>query len=255
MTDQTFGVVAGTNAEDVAAIITDTNARVTIGEPAALPDTTDYLIAASVKALQAAAVSRRREPILPVGIACGIAAVAPEELPNAIRALEAEQVREHTHPILGVEVAETTARAFWDVTLITDGPAKISEFQVNCPRSGIRAQFRADGAVIATPAGSHGYAAAAGGPWVTPGTGLVVVPVAPFVIDPQHWVVQDRTVTISVCRDESPVAVEADSVEQAVINKDDEVRITHEGQFRTLATPTAEIPESGTMAQTHIPSF
>ena len=95
-----------------------------------------------------------------------------------------------------------------DVTLVTSESARISEFAV---RAGGRRvdDFRADGVVVATPLGSAGYARAAGGPVVEPGTGLAVVPVAEFATFRGAWVL-DPPVGCTVERDEVPVSLVLD---------------------------------------------
>jgi len=57
--------------------------------------------------------------------------------------------------------------------------------------------------VVATPAGSHGYARAAGGPHIASGAPVAaVVPVAPFTMTPEQWVVDlDPPVGITSERD------------------------------------------------------
>ena len=44
--------------------------------------------------------------------------------------------------------------------------------------------------VVATPLGTAGYSRAAGGPRLAPDTGLAVVPIAPFAMTADQWVVR-----------------------------------------------------------------
>lgn len=113
------------------------------------------------------------------------------------------------HPILAVDVGDEAAgRAVLDAQLFTTEPARISEYAAH-HEAEMFETIRADGIVVATPFGSDGYATAAGGPVLTPGTGLSVVPVAPFTTESDDWVIPDA-VTLTVERDEAPVALYLD---------------------------------------------
>ncbi len=167
-------------------------------------------------------------PVLAVDVSPGIPSVAIEELEATLSSLLARPATapppEQSRLVLEATVGETAARAVRQVTMVTDEPARISEFEVGRgpptdepSRPGdltvgarFGARVRADGIVIATPAGSHGYARAAGGPVLAPGTGLAVVPLAPFEVDPDRWVLPPAAVTCQICREAVPVAVEAD---------------------------------------------
>ncbi|PAU84034.1 ATP-NAD kinase [Halorubrum salipaludis] len=114
-----------------------------------------------------------------------------------------------THPVLGVEGAGVASgRAAFDVALVTDEPARISEFAVAFSR-GRDESVRADGVVVATPLGSDGYANAVGAPLVEPGGGLSVAPIAPFSTRTDAWVAGDR-VQITVERESEPIGLVVD---------------------------------------------
>jgi len=106
------------------------------------------------------------------------------------------------HPVLGVTVgAERVGTAAFDAMVVTSDPGRISEYRVDA--DGELCQVRADGVVVATPAGSHGYARSAGGPRMRIGAdALAVVPVATFTMDSDRWVVApDAPVEIASQRD------------------------------------------------------
>lgn len=64
---------------------------------------------------------------------------------------------------------------------------------------------------VTTPAGSRGYAHAAGGPIVTPGSDvLTAVPISPFATDPDHWVVPLAELSLTVERDDADVELLVD---------------------------------------------
>jgi len=93
--------------------------------------------------------------------------------------------------------------------LVTDEPARISEYAV-ATRDRDVDQVRADGVVVATPAGSHGYAADAGGPLLSAGArALAVVPVSPFRVERSQWVL-DAPASLRVVRDDADVTLLVD---------------------------------------------
>ncbi|MFC6888103.1 ATP-NAD kinase [Halorubrum trueperi] len=127
-------------------------------------------------------------------------------------------LRRVTHPILAVDSeggSGSACRAAFDVALVTDEPARISEFAVSFPEGGTES-FRADGAVVATPLGSDAYANAAGGAVVEPGGGLSVVPIAPFSTHTDAWVAADRA-TLSVERETEPVSLVVDGTKRRTV--------------------------------------
>ena len=115
-------------------------------------------------------------------------------------------------PLVAVETDGGIAHALSDVTLATAAAATISEFSLDRPdRSTPIARFRADGVVVTTPAGSRGYAHAAGGPIVAHGSDvLTAVPISPFATDPDHWVVPLADLSLTVERDDADVELLVD---------------------------------------------
>jgi NAD+ kinase len=142
-------------------------------------------------------------------------------------------------PVVDVRSALGVTRALQDVMLVTEEPARISEYTV---RSGgdLVGRFRADGVVVATPAGSQGYARACGGSVLDPGTEVFgVVPVSPFATDQDSWVLPMDAVELSVERDETPVELLADDRTAGTVARGETVRLTRGGAF-----PVAVVPES-----------
>lgn len=150
-------------------------------------------------------------PVLPVETGPGTPALPLDALSSGLDAVVADEFETVTTAVLDVAVGgEFRTRAIADVMLVTAEPARISEYAVDTPAATI-AEFRADGVVVATPLGSHGYARRVDGPVVAPGTGVTaVVPVAPFATDADHWVVADDEVELRVARDEHDVELHAD---------------------------------------------
>ncbi len=182
-------------------------------------------------------------PVLAVDLPSGVPSVAPEDLESTLSRLlarpAADRPPQQSRLILEVTVGETVSHVAREVTMVTDEPARISEFEIGrglAPDEEVgqgdptvdarrRAQVRADGVVIATPAGSHGYARAAGSPTLAPGTGLAVIPLAPFEVDPDQWVLPPETVTCRIRRDAVPIAVEADGDEIASAHNGDTITV------------------------------
>ncbi|MFA9517654.1 hypothetical protein ACERIT_10625 [Halopenitus sp. H-Gu1] len=139
------------------------------------------------------------------------------------------------HPLLAVSVGGVeVATALFDVTLVTSEPARISEYAVESGAE-YRQSFRADAVTVATPIGTTGYARCAGAPVLSPGTGLVVVPVAPFSTRTDTWVVNDSA-TISVEREEEPVSLVIDDEVCRTVGTDDPVSVSVDGRLRIVSS-------------------
>jgi len=190
-------------------------------------DGPDLVVAVGDGAIQSAVTDTPAAPLLPVTPGGGRHLVARDSLDAAVAAVTAGDRRIDTHPILGLRHdTATVARALRDVTLVTDAPASISEYAVTVGAERL-GSVRADGVVVATPLGSDGYAAAAGGPVIEAGAGAAVVPIAPFsttaslrVVDPAP----DTPLTVSVER-EGPVAVVVDGVRRDTVDRGTDLRI------------------------------
>ncbi|MCU4750776.1 NAD(+)/NADH kinase [Halobacteria archaeon AArc-curdl1] len=177
-------------------------------------------------------------PILPIETTTGLTQISTDALEAAVEALCTDQCRLVGHSVMSVSTATSTARAVFDVTLVSDEPAHISEYGVHVGDRSI-GRFRADGVVAATPAGSHGYAAAASGPTLVRGTdALAVVPIAPFAVRTRHWVVPNDALTLTVER-ENDVVLCVDGRPLETIGPDSPVsiRLDPDSGLRTLETP------------------
>ena len=126
-------------------------------------------------------------------------------------------------------------RALFDITLVTDEPARISEYGV-ASRGDSVATFRADGVVVATAAGSHGYAGAVDAPSLSTAVDAVAVaPVAPFVTDTRRWVLPDDQLTLTVERDEGPIALVADGRRVTSVGVDARIDVSVADALETLS--------------------
>jgi NAD+ kinase len=139
-------------------------------------------------------------PVLPLDVGLGFPGGGDDA--DAARALGRGEYGTVGHPVFGVAVDDEHAgNAAVDVMIVTSDPGSISEFRI--ASRGVIEAVRADGVVMATPAGSHGYARSAGGPRIRPGVdAAAVVPVAAFTMSPDRWVVGlDTPVEITSERD------------------------------------------------------
>ncbi|NEU56620.1 NAD(+)/NADH kinase [Halorussus sp. MSC15.2] len=156
-----------------------------------------------------------------------------ERLSSALDALLAREFETDSRTLLAVTVdGERVGPALADVMLVTAEPARISEYAVRSRGERV-ARFRADGVVVSTPTGSHGYGRSAGGPLLEPGSGVVgVVPVAPFAVNVDHWVLSaDRPVTLTVERDEGEVSLLLDDRTVRRVSPHTAVEVVEDGSL------------------------
>ncbi|WP_224447434.1 hypothetical protein [Haloprofundus salilacus] len=197
-----------------------------------------FVVAVGERALVETARERPERPILPVDVD-GRHAVSRANVDAAFGGLVESDRRTVEHPLLSVTVdGDRVADAVFDVMLVTSEPARISEYAVRVGGDPLDA-FRADGVVVATPLGSSGYARAAGGPIVTPGAGVGVVPVSPFSTHSDAWVVDDP-VSLSVERDEGAVSLVVDGDRTTAVDPHVPVTIEPTDSVRLLSPPARE---------------
>lgn len=206
----TVGVV-GDDAGSVGAAVEAAGGDPRSGPAASVVPGSDYVVAVGEAALLAVVRATPNGPVLPVGAGRGVRSVPRDRVSAAVESLLAGEYHCDRHPMYDVTVGDRTGtRVLLDCLLVTAEPAQISEFAVRTGGETV-ARFRADGVVVASPAGSAGYARRAGGPVLPPETdAAVVVPVAPFATDTDHWVVPATDLRVSVERDVAPVDLVAD---------------------------------------------
>jgi NAD+ kinase len=204
-------------------------------------DRADAVVALGEDALASLVGTDR--PVLAVEVE-GVPSVTRDGLGAALSALVEGRCHSVRRPLLGVTGSDVAATALFDVGLFAAEPGRISEFAVD--RDGHRlATVRADGVVVATPAGSHGYARAAGGPALAPDTGVVaVVPVAPFGARVGPWVLEPGTVALSVARDEVAVRLVVDGHTAGRVPVGQRLRLGEEGALSVLVPGGSDNLES-----------
>jgi len=198
------------------------------------PEAADAAVAVGDSALSS--LAGEGLPVLAVDVD-GVPSVPSEALEDALAALVDGTVEESERPLLGVEGADTDARGLFDVALFAAEPGRISEFRLDDGGDPLDT-VRADGVVVATPAGSHGYARAAGGPTLAPDAGAVaVVPVAAFGSRADRWVAAPE-IGVSVQRDEVPVELAVDGRPAGPVPANRRLSVDSAGALRLLRPAT-----------------
>jgi NAD+ kinase len=241
--DGPVGVV-GDPSGTVADALADRGRRVVAGERRAVLDADpDVIVARGSDSLIGLARARPGVPILPVEASAGVRAVPRSALEPALDRLFAGDWATERHPLLDVSIGtDTRALAVFDAMLVTAEPAHISEYTVSFDGERV-ARFRADGVVAATPAGTSGYARAAGAPVSPPGSGtLAVEPVAPFATTLDHWTLPLGPVSVTVEREEATIEVMADDRTVGTAGVDETVTLEPAGSITTVRVPEGRSP-------------
>jgi NAD+ kinase len=203
-------------------------------------DTVDFLVTVGESALVDLIRENPDRPVLPVGEIDGFRSVQYEHAKRAIERLLNSAPPTRSYPIIAATGSFEPVLTLFDVGLVAAEPARISEFAVHSGPETV-AQFRADGVVASTPAGSGGYNQHAGGPVIEPGTDVTsVVPIAPFATAVGHWVLPIDSVRLSVERDETPVDLLADGRRERTLTAGESVTLSRVGAFETHAIPDVE---------------
>lgn len=227
--DVTVAVVSEDADPLVEAVERATNREVTVSADARVADA-DLVVADGHSGVVDLVRTTPDALALPVDAGPGVRSVPRDAVGRAVATVAAGEVETVERPVLSVRFdGREPVPALFDVTLVTAEPARISEYAVH---GGVRRVdgFRADGVVVATPAGSRGYAAAAGGPVLDPGCAAVsVTPIAPFVTDAEEWVLPDESLRLSVERDEGDVCLVADGRDEGVVPSEASIRISRDG--------------------------
>lgn len=227
-------------SEEAARLVDEmVGIEVLVGEPdEVLAAEPELVVAIGEPAVVALIQAHVAVPVLPVETGEGLVDAPLDRTPAVIaRGLDAGfDVREW--PLLEVAIdAEVVGRGGFDVMLVTTEPARISEYAVDTPDSADR--FRADGVVIATPAGSCGYARAVGGPVLdSDAEGLAVVPVAAFDVRSTVRVTSlDATLSVHVVREEGGITLLVDGEECGQVPPNRPVTVRVADTLETVVPP------------------
>jgi NAD+ kinase len=186
----------------------------------------DGIVAVGEPSFRAVALADAGVPVLPVDAGRGVRSVPGADVSAAITAVRDGAADVEDHPILTVQVAgEARGRALFDVLLVTAEPAAISEYRVTNEDETV-ARFRADGVVTAPPAGTPGYASAAGSPVVPAGPPVcTVVPIAPFATTLADWVLPIDTLGLAILRESANVELVVDGERRCSVGVDTPVTL------------------------------
>lgn len=229
---------------DAASALSAGGVRVVDGDVDAVLDSAPSVVAAvGERALTALARRTPAVPVLPVEAGRGVRSVPRSALADVAERIGAGDWQTDRHPLVAIETPDgTRAVGALDAMLVTAEPADISEYTVRTGGERV-ARFRADGVVVATPAGAAGYARAAGGPVTAPGMDLfVVVPISPFATTLDHWVVPLGDLTVTVERDEAPVEALVDDRSLGTVQSGDPVHLDRAGFLETVYFPESVSP-------------
>lgn len=231
---------AGETNEEFVEAVSDAGGDVLDGSAAdVLAADPTVVVAVGESAFVDVATRRPDAPIVPVDAGRGVRSLPVEELPDAIDAIVAGEWTTESHPLLSVAVdGEERGVAVMDVALVTAEAAHISEYDLAAGDDRLDC-VRADGVVVATPAGSAGYARRLDAPILAPGTGAVVVPIAPFATDPDHWIVDPDGLTLALERDEPPVELVLDDAVARVVDPSETVEVTVNDGVETAVLPAS----------------
>jgi NAD+ kinase len=234
---QRIGVVGG---GDAAERVRAAGAAAVEGVDAVTREGVDAVVAVGGDALVAVARRGVEVPVLPVGAGPGVRSVAPADLDAAVRWLLGGETETHERPLLGATCGGNTVAVLFDAALAPE-PTQMSEYSVAAPDEDGEPQtvdrVRADAVVVASPAGSRRYADAVGGAALSPSVdAAVVVPVAPFRVEREQWVLP-YPVEVSVEREEGDVSLVADGRESFPVGCGETVRVEPTGTLRVAAAP------------------
>jgi NAD+ kinase len=203
--------------------------------------TADLVVAAGERAIRSLVDAPAPVPVLPLDADVGPYGVTADGVAGCLRTLATDPSpvtdRVVRHPLLSVTVDGFRTEAVLDAALVTSEAARISEYTV-ADRVGDLASFRADGVVVATPAGSAGYSHAAGGPVLTTEAGLAVVPISPYTTRPSTWVV-DAPIELGIERDETPVSLVVDGTVRRQVGVDDAIEVAVAGHVDLVRPPSS----------------
>lgn len=232
--------VAGAETEPVEAAVRAAGAEPVVGAAASVADAGDYVVAVGEPALLAVARAEPSAPVLPIDAGRGVRSVRRADAEDAIRSLLDGPLRTERHPQLVATVGDRSrVTVLTDLMLVTAEPAAISEYSIEADGEPVD-QIRADGVVVATPAGSSGYARANDAPVVPPETDVAVIsPVAPFRTDADHWAVPLGDVELTVERDETDVQLVADDRIVGPVEPHEPVRIRPDGAVEVAVVPAS----------------
>ncbi|MDB6153110.1 MAG: hypothetical protein JWL90_1563 [Chthoniobacteraceae bacterium] len=98
-------------------------------------------------------------------------------------------------------------------------------------------EYNADGLIVATPTGSTAYSLSAGGPVLTPDSGVfVITPICPHVLTMRPMIVSDESfIEIVQSRDQSDIFLTLDGQNAIRVESGDQIRVSKAAHRLSLA--------------------
>lgn len=235
------------DAAAVARRVREAGGAATVEDPETVLDADlTALVAVGEAALLAVARRRPDVPVLAVGAGRGVRSVPRDPVDEGGRVARAcERLVDGAYdtreqPLLRATADGASGLAVFDVMLAARPPtmsefgvATVDETDEPCRVRSVRA----DGVAVATPAGSLAYVHRAGGASLAPGTDAAsVVPVAPFGLERDRWVLS-YPVTLAVEREEGDVSLYADGREVGAVSPGTPVRVEPDATIDLVAVP------------------
>jgi NAD+ kinase len=167
--------------------------------------------------------------------------VSASAWPDAIEAIATGTYRLSERTLLAVEVIRDGQRlsrhiALNDAVISRGELSRLIKLNVTVDDATL-SEYNADGLIVATPTGSTAYSLSAGGPVLTPNSGVfVVTPICPHVLTMRPVLVSDAScIEISPSRDQPEVFLTLDGQDAIRILAGDLIRITQAPQRLPLA--------------------
>lgn len=236
--------VIGDDGGAVTELVESVGLRVLAG-PVVDADDATAIVAVGDDAVLELARAGCSTPLLPVAVGTGLESVAADGLQAALDHFLEGNFEIRDRPIVAVRVdSERIETALTDVMVVTSEPAHISEYGISTPQ-GHLSTFRADGVVVATPAGSGNYARRVGGPILGPDVdGLSVVPVGAFKTERNHWVVSlprsAPAIEVTVEREDAPVSLLVEDRTVGSLEPKVPLTLEEDGTLTLLRVPESE---------------
>jgi len=142
--------------------------------------------------------------------------------------------------VRGAAKSETRVIALNDAVLSRGELSRLIRLQTRVDGEPLT-EFNADGLIVATPTGSTAYSLSAGGPILSPQSGvLVITPICPHVLTNRSIIVaDDSTIEVEPNEPDYPVYLTVDGREPLPLATGDVVRI----RKATKTLPLAALPE------------
>ncbi len=188
-------------------------------------------------------LSHRLPPIFGINIGSlgFLTSVSSADWEGAVSALEAGNYRLSERALLAVELWRD-GKIVLAETALNDAVVSRGELsrliKIDVLIDGVNfSEYNADGLIVATPTGSTAYSLSAGGPVLTPNSGVfVITPICPHVLTMRPMIVSDASaIEIAPSRDHSEIFLTLDGQAATRVQPGDRIRVTKAPHRLSLA--------------------